>query len=44
VILGLGVGLRSHNSGLGFVLTFGGLGFGLECCGLGVAGKVLALE
>ena len=37
---GLGLGLRPRNSGLG--LAFGGLG--LECCGPGLAGQVLALS
>jgi len=27
--------------GLGLSLAFGGLGLGLECCGLGFAGQVL---
>ena len=39
----LGLGPRPQNSGLGFGLgvAFGGLG--LEYCGLGLAGQVLAL-
>jgi len=34
-----------QNTGLGFAfgLAFGRLGLGTECCGLGLAGQVLAL-
>jgi len=43
VMLGVGLGPRPQNSGLGFGLgvAFGGLG--LEYCGFGLAGQVLAL-
>ena len=37
-MLGLGLGLRPKHSGLGFASG----GPGLECCGLGLAGQVLA--